>query len=269
MTDSPYNHLTARFQGEQQSKKGWYQMAISKFQNDCTEALKKIEESEGLSRTERLSAALAAAFDAFGGIGRKEKIQDIEEMVHLASAAVGAFNLQHLTGGDFSEKKITFSPEDMALVATLVPLVDEALTNIVYLSLLDQENVPVSPKFFLKAQVASTRLLGAKAASRLGVAGVTDEEKKETCNSVVAGIALNAAHAGASLLVSQYNVGSIALGKPRLDEETSESLLSDFETGFLDVLAANSQKWHPYLAEKLKTSLAAANASGAADGGRK
>lgn len=244
-------------------------MAISKFQSDCTEALKKIEESEGLSRTDRLSAALAAAFDAFGGIGRKEKIQDIEKVVHLASAAVGAFNLQHLTGGDFSEKKITFSPEDMAIVATLVPLVDEALINIVYLSLLDQENVPVSPKFFQTAQVASTRLLGAKASSRLGVPGMTDQEKKDTCTSVVTGAAIAAAHIAASLLLCQYNVGSTILGKPRLDEETQESLLSDFETAFLEALAANSRKWHPYLTEKLKTSLAVANASGAVDGGRK
>lgn len=243
-------------------------MAISKFQNDCTEALKNIEESEGLSRTDRLSAALTAAFDAFGGVGRKEKIQDIEEVVHLVTAAVGAFNLQHLAGGEFNKEDITPSPEDMGIVVASMPIVNEALINIVHLSLLDQENVPVSPKFFQTAQVASTRLLGAKASSRLGVPGMTNQEKKDTCTSVVTGAAIAAAHVAASLLLCQYNVGSTVLGKPRLDEETQESLLSDFETAFLEALAANSRKWHPYLTEKLKSSLDAANASGAVDGGR-
>jgi hypothetical protein len=237
-------------------------MSITKFQETCKEVLATVVDREGLSQNDKLSAALQAALEAHGGEGREAVLEDIQTILHLAAAAIGAFNLQHLAKGPFKKgEAIDYSSSQFDVVRTSSPIVAEALCNIAFASLLEREHVPNNPLFFRNALNAATRLVGAKAASQLGVAGLSVEEKQATVNQFVGGVYEQAANAATAMLCTQYNTSALFLDQKRLDSETNESIYSEFTEAIREAGTAVAEKWNAYLSEKITTMLAAAKAT--------
>jgi hypothetical protein len=234
-------------------------MTITKFQETCKDVLDKVVDNESLSQDDKLSAGLQAALSAFGGEGREASLRDIETIIHFAAAAIGAFNLQHLAKGSFKRgEDIDYSADAFGFAIKTSPIVAEALLNIAYASVLDQEHVPTSPQFFRDALTAATRLLGAKAASRLGVESLSVEEKSATVNQFVSGVYQQAASSAVSTLLTQYNTSASLLGQSRLDEETHESISSEFADSLQTAGIAVAKKWQAHLQTKLDSMAAAA-----------
>lgn len=237
-------------------------MAITKFQQDCKEALKAVVNEEGLDRNDVFSAALQAAIDLFAGNGRKEHIEDIESVVHLAAAMVGSFNASHLSRGSFQKgDKIKVDAAIMSTVSQISTLVCDAFLNAAYSAIFDQENVPTSPAFFSTVLEPLAKLAGAKVSSRLGVASISDEEREQVCNQFVTGCGLVTAHSAATLMVVQHNVAASNFGKPKLDDETKDSIVSEFEQAVCDGVRPVSHKWNAYFKAKITSYLDAAKAS--------
>ena len=233
-------------------------MTITKFQETCKDVLGKVVDNESLSQDDKLAAGLGAVLDAFGGEGREASLRDIETIVQFAAAAIGAFNLQHLAKGPFKRgENIDYSADAFEFVVKTSPVVAEALLNIAFASVLDQEHVPTSPQFFREALTAATRLLGAKAASRLGVEGLSVEEKSATVNQFVSGAYQQAASSAVTTLLTQYNTSARLLGQSRLDEETRESISSEFADSLQAAGNAVAKKWQAYLQTKLDSMAAA------------
>lgn len=257
----PYNLPIAHFQGTFRIRKVWCRM-VTKYQQDCIEALGKVENTESLPYGKKVSAVLQATIDATRANSREEAIEQIEELTRVLGAAVGLFNLKHTTKHSFSaEDLIHASPADLSFIAMVSKIATDALENVVYSALLEQDLVPTSPEFFSQGLEPAAHLLGAKATSRLGVAGLPDKTKEATVNGVVSGACRVAANVAATMLLSQYNSGACLLGKPKLDEETTDSIRTELAEAALDPVNEVAKKWNSFLGEKLGKLVASAKAS--------